>query len=263
MWFKVDDRLYDHPKVHRLGRGKLAALGLWTLCGAWACAYETDGFVPRAVVKQLAGDYRTAARLVSCGLWAEAEREGDRGYAFVDWEQWQPSRAAMTNLRRSRAEAGRLGGIKSGESRRSKAEANASEDGSSKSNPVPSRPDRIATDVAIRGPRERGTTTTGTRIPEQFDVTPEMVAWAHEHAPHVDGRAETARFVDYWRAKTGKDATKRDWPATWRNWMRTAEERADRRTNGHQRRPTADDKIAQLQAMKVRGGPALPPGSGS
>lgn len=90
-----------------------------------------------------------------------------------------------------------------------------------------------------------------------------MVAWAHEHAPHVDGRAETARFVDYWRAKTGKDATKRDWPATWRNWMRTAEERtATRRTtNGH--RPTADDKIAAIQAMKHRGGPALPPGNGS
>lgn len=27
-------------------------------------------------------------------------------------------------------------------------------------------------------------------------------------------------FLDYWRAKAGAGAVKRDWPATWRNWIR-------------------------------------------
>ena len=27
-------------------------------------------------------------------------------------------------------------------------------------------------------------------------------------------------FLDYWRAKAGSGAVKRDWPATWRNWIR-------------------------------------------
>ena len=27
-------------------------------------------------------------------------------------------------------------------------------------------------------------------------------------------------FLDYWRAKAGEGAVKRDWPATWRNWIR-------------------------------------------
>nr|DAG10949.1 MAG TPA: DNA-binding domain protein [Caudoviricetes sp.] len=27
-------------------------------------------------------------------------------------------------------------------------------------------------------------------------------------------------FIDYWRAKAGAGAVKRDWPATWRNWIR-------------------------------------------
>lgn len=31
-------------------------------------------------------------------------------------------------------------------------------------------------------------------------------------------------FCDYWLAKTGAGATKRDWPATWRNWCRKAAE---------------------------------------
>jgi hypothetical protein len=64
------------------------------------------------------------------------------------------------------------------------------------------------------------------RIPDDFAVTADMVTWAKEHTPHVDGRYETAKFIDYWRAKAGRDATKLDWPGTWRNWMRKAQERA-------------------------------------
>ena len=33
---------------------------------------------------------------------------------------------------------------------------------------------------------------------------------------------ETDRFRDYWIAKAGRDATKCDWAATWRNWCRSA-----------------------------------------
>lgn len=64
----------------------------------------------------------------------------------------------------------------------------------------------------------------GTRIPADFTVTPQMVTWAREKAPNVDGRLETEKFVNYWQAKSGKDATKVDWAATWRNWILTASE---------------------------------------
>ncbi len=59
----------------------------------------------------------------------------------------------------------------------------------------------------------------GRRIPDDFTVTPEMVAWARERCPQVDGRHETEKFINHWRGKSGKDATKVDWAATWRNWM--------------------------------------------
>ena len=44
----------------------------------------------------------------------------------------------------------------------------------------------------------------------------------------VNGRAEAEaeRFRDFWTAKSGKDATKLDWSATWRNWVRRAAEQA-------------------------------------
>jgi DNA-binding MarR family transcriptional regulator len=66
----------------------------------------------------------------------------------------------------------------------------------------------------------------GTRIPDPFTVTPDMVAWARENCPTVDGRRETEKFINYWTAKTGANATKLDWVATWKNWMLTAAERS-------------------------------------
>jgi hypothetical protein len=65
----------------------------------------------------------------------------------------------------------------------------------------------------------------GCRIPADFTVTPEMVAWARDRCPQVDGKLETEKFVNHWQGKSGKDATKVDWPATWRNWMLGAHDR--------------------------------------
>lgn len=69
----------------------------------------------------------------------------------------------------------------------------------------------------------------GTRIPDDFEVTPAMRAWFREHCPGVDGPTETAKFRDYWRAQPGAKGRRTDWEATWRNWMRKAAEDTRRR----------------------------------
>ena len=64
-----------------------------------------------------------------------------------------------------------------------------------------------------------------TRIPEMF--APSEKAWQdmEEHFPHVDLKLETHAFRDYWSARTGQGALKKDWDATWRNWIREAHKR--------------------------------------
>lgn len=62
----------------------------------------------------------------------------------------------------------------------------------------------------------------GTRIPDNFGITAEMRQWAADEVAGFDIDREHKRFRDYWRAKPGKDGTKLDWFATWRNWMRKA-----------------------------------------
>ena len=57
---------------------------------------------------------------------------------------------------------------------------------------------------------------------------------------------EGRKFRDYWVAKTGKDATKMDWQATWRNWCRNAVARTYRPTQG---KPSKHD-LSQMDYSK-------------
>lgn len=70
----------------------------------------------------------------------------------------------------------------------------------------------------------------GTRLPDDFQVTQEMRDWYRDNVGNaIDGLIEHEKFLDYWRAAPGAKGVKLDWPATWRNWMRTAMERAGTR----------------------------------
>lgn len=73
---------------------------------------------------------------------------------------------------------------------------------------------------APRSPSSK--TSKGTRVPEPFPLDAEqlrgarLLGWSDQQITDV-----TAEFVDYWRGVPGARGTKLDWPATWRNWMRT------------------------------------------
>lgn len=69
----------------------------------------------------------------------------------------------------------------------------------------------------------------GTRIPEDFQ--PDFDEAVRLGVPMQMVSKEAAKFRDYWTAKSGKDATKLDWPATWRNWCRNAASRLGARSS--------------------------------
>lgn len=50
-----------------------------------------------------------------------------------------------------------------------------------------------------------------------------------------DLRTEIEKFRNYWTAKSGRDAAKLDWPATWRNWVLRAMEGPGQRGPPHRR----------------------------
>ncbi|NID06629.1 hypothetical protein HBF26_17170 [Luteibacter jiangsuensis] len=73
----------------------------------------------------------------------------------------------------------------------------------------------------------------GKRLPDDWQPSPALIAWAGSDHPQVDLRIEVPKFCDYWHDKAGKDATKLDWDGTFRNWIRTAAERLPRIGGGN------------------------------
>lgn len=65
----------------------------------------------------------------------------------------------------------------------------------------------------------------GSRLPESWSLPKAWGDWALIEFPSWTPeavRSEASKFRDWWVSKTGKDATKLDWEATWRNWCRNA-----------------------------------------
>jgi hypothetical protein len=93
-WFKVDDQLHDHRKARVAGAH---AMGMWVLAGSWCGANPNDGFIPESVVVRWEPRaYRKLARaLVDAGLWHVDELNGEHGWRFHDWADFQPTRAEI------------------------------------------------------------------------------------------------------------------------------------------------------------------------
>lgn len=153
-WVKIDDTAFEHPKQLQVGA---KAAWLWICCLSYCNRQKRhDGVIPKAKIALLypGVGLKEARALVAAGLLHEAEQ------AFVvhGYHEYQPS----ADLSDKRSMAGKQGGIKSGEARRSKREAIAS--GSTQAaneppaRPGPALPDPIQPAAEIRelsGLRER------------------------------------------------------------------------------------------------------------
>lgn len=65
----------------------------------------------------------------------------------------------------------------------------------------------------------------GSRLPTDWDLPTEWGEWAlKEGLTRQQVLNEEDSFRDYWIAKSGKDAVKVDWEATWRSWIRKSKE---------------------------------------
>ena len=239
-WFKVDDQLAFHAKIVAAGN---SAMGLWIRAGSWSSAQLTDGFIPTHMANAMANPCDQDA-LVMAGLWDEVEG----GYQFHDWSEFQPSAEEERQKRKARSLAGKKGAAARWDGK-PHSKSHGKSDATAMANEcdldAPTRPDPTEEAKASSSRTKRGT-----RIPADFTVTPDMIAWAQEKAPNVDGPRETAKFINYYQALAGAKATKLDWVATWRNWMLNAAERAP------QGKPTTGDKMrdtfARGQALQDR-----------
>lgn len=130
-WFKVDDGFYRHRKVRKLGKDRVAAVGLWALAGNWCADNTTDGFIPAEQVATWDPRLKLAGRLVDVVLWHESEVDGERGYQFHQWEDFQPTRESIEAER----EAWRRRKAKQRSSTKSKGESHGTTQGTPQGTP--------------------------------------------------------------------------------------------------------------------------------
>lgn len=101
-YFRVDDKLHSHRKTMR---ASVPAMGLWVLAASWCMDQLTDGWVPSYAARRLDPDaVAHAAELVAAGYWHPETRDGDEGWLFHEWDEWQHSAEYLLERRRRNAE---------------------------------------------------------------------------------------------------------------------------------------------------------------
>lgn len=86
---------------------------------------------------------------------------------------------------------------------------------------IPDSPSRIpdsGVEEARASPSKRSPR--GSRIPPGFPAEAE-IAWCRAERPSLDPGDLAAKFRDYWLGVPGQRGCKADWPATWRNFVRS------------------------------------------
>jgi hypothetical protein len=98
MWAKLDDAMFDHPKLVKAGRyigrqGFPIAVGTYTLGLLYAAKHLTDGRIPLDVVRdsfRLGKGYLSVAQaMTKAHLWESYEH----GYVIHDYQEWNGSAA--------------------------------------------------------------------------------------------------------------------------------------------------------------------------
>jgi hypothetical protein len=83
--------------------------------------------------------------------------------------------------------------------------------------------DTKTTTVVSASPSAQPNREKAARLPDDWKLPKTWGQWALDNfeVSANDVRGVASVFKDHWIAKTGKDAVKRDWEATWRNWCRS------------------------------------------
>jgi hypothetical protein len=181
-WTKLDDGLYDHPKVLAAGN---EATGLFCRALSYCGKQLTDGFVPASVASFL-GREKAVEALVDAGLWERV----DGGFNVHDYLDYNRPRADVLADRAKSTERQR----RWRESRRSSRRDNTGDNGVTgtvnNGRPDPTRPDPKSPPVV---PRERGTASlparpSGNRQRDHRRYREAIGAFAAAHLPGVDSR---------------------------------------------------------------------------
>jgi len=215
LFFKLHNGFPEHPKSIELSDKAFRQLiEAWCYCSR----NLNDGRLTKAQFVKLFSA-KSRKELLAVGFVVETEN----GYEMHDYLEHQQSAEDVETRRIKRAMAGSKGG-------KAKAAGVANARQEPQQTPGKSVADTDTdtdTPTYVGGsPRANQPGHTGTRIPGDFKVTPQMLSWALDNAPNVNTKASTQKFRAHYRSVSGPAQFKTDWTAAWETWLLGDQERA-------------------------------------
>lgn len=192
-WSKIDDQFYDHPKTVAAGPIGIALF----VCGLSYCSRQlTDGFIAKAQVRRLIDvddPYAVAEKLIEVGFWEQV----NGGYQVHDYLEYNPSRGQVLELRKARVDAGRMGGVASGEARAKQKAKQMLEQNPSK----PQANIEAKHEAKTNSQSQSHTQNPLTHTPEEKSSPPQKTGGG-QHSPPNDKNAIRAELEEYFASVT-------------------------------------------------------------
>ncbi len=224
-WIKMRGNLWDDPRVAKLcdltDSGEAAVVGALYWLWATADQHSEDGVMPGLTLRQI--DRKTglpgfAAALVAIG-WLT---DDPAGVCIVKFEEHNGASA-----KKRCQTAKRVAEFKNGNAEVTQAALPTEHESVSAALPREEKrreEKNLPTTTEVVAAAKATAQQKGKRLPDDWKLPKGWGQWAVEDRgwPPEQIRLEGEKFADYWRSKSGKDATKLDWEATWRNWCRNA-----------------------------------------
>ncbi|MEW6223234.1 MAG: hypothetical protein AB1627_01255 [Chloroflexota bacterium] len=190
-WGRLDDGLYDHPKLDALGRDRLAGVGLWALAISWCNRRLTDGVVPADRIRLLGGTAAIADRLVEVGLFDRCE-DGYRVHDFLAFNDSAETVMARRQAAAERQRKHRSSQVESQPQSRGESREKSQRDSTRDKPPMSQRESRDST----RAP--------AAARPDPTESRPERVPRSNRRkragASDAEGPLLTAAQLDAWRS---------------------------------------------------------------
>lgn len=218
LFAKLELDYADHPKIASLSD---AAFRLHVEMILYARKYQTDGIVKNLVANRmgLRWDTDVLTELLNNDEISPSLQKLENGdYLIHGFTEVQETKAEIAVRRAKNAENGAKGG-------RPKKTQSVTE-----SVPQSGTQNKAETETETETYREGALTLPtptkkrGTRIDEAWLPKAETVDALSKEFPHIDQKMEHKKFVDHWLGTSGRNATKLDWEATYRNWIRRSAE---------------------------------------
>ena len=113
----------------------------------------------------------------------------------------------------------KIGGAKGAKARWDKAKGKGGDDPPNKDGNKEGNGEGTLTPMATKNQEPRTRERRATRLPADWEPTDELIEFARKERPDLNLRTTVMSFMNYWQAKSGKDAAKLDWDKTFKNWV--------------------------------------------